>query len=122
MHSERGLVAWKRAQHTQWGGAANRATVALATDHGKSFTSSVLDIGVPLGHTDPHAVCVHLTVRRLHWHDRNKSEPIPPPALAQTPADPQGFGQDQRVYLFVVACAFLITGAALFFMASLTPW
>jgi hypothetical protein len=44
-------------------------------------------------------------------------EPIPPPALAQTPADPQGFGQDQRVYLFVVACAFLITGAALFFMA-----
>lgn len=44
-------------------------------------------------------------------------EPVPAPAVAGLPADPQGFRQDQRIYLFVVACAFLTTGAALFFMA-----
>jgi hypothetical protein len=43
------------------------------------------------------------------------SSPIQVPAEA--PADSQGFRQDQRVYLFVIACAFLIVAAALFFMA-----
>jgi hypothetical protein len=44
-------------------------------------------------------------------------EPDPTPAVADTPPDPQGFAQDQRVYLFLIACAFLSTVAALFFMA-----
>jgi hypothetical protein len=44
-------------------------------------------------------------------------EPILVPAVAESPADSWRFGQDQRVYLFIVACAFLITAAALFFMA-----
>lgn len=44
-------------------------------------------------------------------------EPNPAVATADIQADPQGFALDQRVYLFVVACAFLTTVAALFFMA-----
>jgi hypothetical protein len=44
-------------------------------------------------------------------------EPSPTGPVAELPPDPQGFAQDQRVYLFVVACAFLTTTAALFFMA-----
>src|SRR5277367_3066431 len=44
-------------------------------------------------------------------------EPIPTASVAELPPDPQGFAQDQRVYLFLIACAFLTTGAALFFMA-----
>jgi hypothetical protein len=44
-------------------------------------------------------------------------EPILTVQLAEPPPDPQGFAQDQRVYLFLVACAFLMTAAALFFMA-----
>jgi hypothetical protein len=44
-------------------------------------------------------------------------EPILAAHLAEPPADPQGFAQDQRVYLFLVGCAFLTTAAALFFMA-----
>jgi hypothetical protein len=44
-------------------------------------------------------------------------EPIQSGIEAEPPADPLGFAQDQRVYLFVIACAFLSTVAALFFMA-----
>jgi hypothetical protein len=44
-------------------------------------------------------------------------EPVQAVALADSPADPQAFAQDQRVYLFVVACAFLTMAGALFFMA-----
>ncbi|MGA3155945.1 MAG: hypothetical protein ABSE43_00065 [Steroidobacteraceae bacterium] len=44
-------------------------------------------------------------------------DPIPTPVVAAAPADPGGFAQDQRVYLFLIASAFLITAAALLFMA-----
>jgi hypothetical protein len=44
-------------------------------------------------------------------------DPVPSPATAERPVEPAAFALDQRIYLFLVASAFLITGAALFFMA-----
>jgi hypothetical protein len=44
-------------------------------------------------------------------------EPLATPAEAAALPDLPGFAQEQRVYLFLIACAFLIPAASLFFMA-----